>query len=58
MKDRLVKNLKTKKLSVSIGQVLIEYQSNQAESFAVKPEHFQLIEKQIRLIETQKNIIF
>ena len=40
MKDKLIKNLKTKKFSVSIGQVSVEYQSNQAESFAVKPEHF------------------
>ena len=58
MKDRLVKNLKTKNFSVSVGQVSIEYQSNQAESFAIKSEHFQLIEKQTRLIETQKNIVF
>ena len=50
-KNRLVKYLKTKNFSVSIGRALIEYQLSQAEARLEKSGVFRLIENYTQSIE-------
>ena len=53
-KNRLVKYLKTKNFSISIGRASIEYQSSQAEARLEKSGIFQLIENHTRSIKNLK----
>ena len=54
-KKNFVKNLKTKKISVSIGQASIEYQSSQVEARLEKSENFRLIKNHTQSIEILEN---
>ena len=54
-KKNFVKNLKTKKFSVSIGRALIEYQSSQVEARLEKFENFRLIKNHTQSIEILEN---
>ena len=51
MKKNLVNNLKTENFSVSIDQVIVEYQSSQADSNQKILIHFRSVKKHLRLIE-------
>ena len=54
-KKNFVKNLKTKKFSVSIGRASIEHQSSQVEARLEKSENFRLIKNHTQSIEILEN---
>ena len=58
MKKNLVNNLKTENFSVSIDQVIVEYQSSQADSNQKILTHFRSVKKHLRSIENLEKWIF
>ena len=54
-KTKLVKNLKTENVLVSIDQASIEYQSSQVEARLEKSENFRLIKNHTQSIEILEN---
>ena len=50
-KDRLIKKLKIENFSIPIGRASIGHQSNQAESFGLKYEHFRSVEGNLQSVK-------